>query len=303
MPQVGANRFIRTALTTVVMILLTQTIAPRVGKSLEQDAKNGRLIPVQIAGNEFQIPQFYFLPQDVPSRPQRRDFLIHALWPDMAPMREDNKQKYARVTGHGDLLTILVLDQNQTTTLQFRLDARKKLGGPYARAEDAFGLQVYLPKDLHATDIKLWRQAIYINETAAGLASVISCTLDGSFPDPGCDAEFDYKGMLLDVEYGKHFLPQWRSIEQVVKALFDSFEVHARLLDQTPPARGLKEIEYGRQFKAEAVANASRTFGSRYIYRYDAMLASYGVQYSNPALSWYCCAVIMTLWSGARPQN
>jgi hypothetical protein len=39
--------------------------------------------------------------------------------------------------------------------------------------------------------------------------------------------DFDYKGILLQVTYGKYFLPQWKAIEQTTKGLFDSFAAYA----------------------------------------------------------------------------
>jgi hypothetical protein len=53
------------------------------------------------------------------------------------------------------------------------------------------------------------------------------CYVDGSVPEPGCEADFDYKGILLQVTYGKYFLPQWKAIEQTTKGLFDSFAAYA----------------------------------------------------------------------------
>lgn len=55
LPHVGAHRFIGIFLTALAIVLLTPTVAIRVGNCLEQAPKNGRLIPIQIAGNEFKI--------------------------------------------------------------------------------------------------------------------------------------------------------------------------------------------------------------------------------------------------------
>jgi hypothetical protein len=100
------------------------------------DAKNGPLINVQIAGNDLRIPRDYFLPPDVPMIPKRNDIWIHALWPDMAPMREDNEERWIHIRGHGPLLNILVLDQSKTTSLDFRMEVVKILGEPYSREPD-----------------------------------------------------------------------------------------------------------------------------------------------------------------------
>jgi hypothetical protein len=225
---VRASGFIKSLLTIFALVLLMEA-APRVAKSLQQEARNGPLISVQFATNNFRIPRFYFSPQDVPGSTSPQTMLIHALWPDMSPMREDNKQRYAHVNGHGDVLIILVLDQSQATTLEFQLNSRQKLAAPFARQDDIYGLQFFLPTDFHASEGGEGRQAIYVDKTDAGLRSFIRCSVDGSVPEPGCTAKFNYKGMLLDVTYGKYFLPQWREIEQATKALFDSFEMRAGL--------------------------------------------------------------------------
>lgn len=222
MSQTGA-RIARRLLTAVAMVLLTQSVS----KGVEQDARNGPLIPVQFAGNSFKIPRFYFLPQNVPRGQRSQAILIHALWPDMSPMREDNKQRYEHVNGHGDVLIILALDQSQTTTLEFQLNSRQNSAAPFTLQDDRYGLQFFLPKDFHASEGGEGRQEIYVDKTDAGLQSFIRCSVDGSVPEPGCTAKFSYKGVLLDVTYGKYFLPQWREIEQGVKALFDSFEMRA----------------------------------------------------------------------------
>jgi hypothetical protein len=90
-------------------------------------------------------------------------------------------------------------------------------------------LQFFLPTDFRNSEGAVRRPAIYVDKTEAGIQSFIGCSVDGSVPEPGCTATFNYKGMLLDVTYGKYFLPQWREIEQATKALFDSFEMHADL--------------------------------------------------------------------------
>jgi len=216
-------------LAAVLALLFASIVALRARTAWEfaQDARNGRLITVEIGGNELYIPQHYFLPADVPTDSKRNDIWIHALWPDMAPMREDNKDRYIRVRGHGPLLNILAIDQRHITTVDFRLNVEEKLGAPYSPPQNRFGLEAIFPKDVKPPDMGELRQEIYVNKGSDGLIGFITCNPPGSVPEPGCEYEFNYRGLLLQVDYGKYFLPQWREIDQSVRDLFDSFTTHA----------------------------------------------------------------------------
>lgn len=135
----------------VMLIVALEQINPSLAAGIpaETDIRNGTLVTVDIAENEFEIPRYYFLPWDVPTDQKRIEISIHALWPEMAPMREDNKDRYVSVRGHGPLLNILATDQRQITTLEFRLNAVTKLAAPYDNAPNEFGLQVIVPKDVN----------------------------------------------------------------------------------------------------------------------------------------------------------
>ena len=118
--------------------LLLLLLSPVCGANiaLAYDVRDGPLVTVEIADNEFRVPRDYFLSHDAVGASKRDQIWIHALWPDMAPMREDNRDRYIHVRGHGPLLNILATDQRRTTTLEFRL------GAPYVHQDDAFGLKV-----------------------------------------------------------------------------------------------------------------------------------------------------------------
>jgi hypothetical protein len=193
----------------VMLIVALEQINPSLAAGIpaETDIRNGTLVTVDIAENEFEIPRYYFLPWDVPTDQKRIEISIHALWPEMAPMREDNKDRYVSVRGHGPLLNILATDQRQITTLEFRLNAVTKLAAPYDNAPNEFGLQVIVPKDVNPHDIEL-RQEAYVDKGPDGFAGFITCNRDGSVPEPGCSQEFNYKHLLFQVDYGKYFLPQ-----------------------------------------------------------------------------------------------
>jgi hypothetical protein len=212
-----------------LILLSLPRVALLAKEVLSPDASNGPLIDVQIAGNNLKIPRYYFLSFDVPLSPKRNDIWIHALWPDMAPMREDNKERWIHIRGFGPLLDILVLDQNKTTSLDFRLATAEKLGKPYSRQPDKFELQVYVPNGSVTPNDAELRQELYVDKSPSGLTGFISCNVDGTVPEPGCEADFDCKEMLLQVTYGKYFLPQWSAIEQATRELFDGFAAHAEL--------------------------------------------------------------------------
>jgi hypothetical protein len=78
-------------------------------------------------------------------------------------MRDDNKERYANVRGHGPLLNILATDQQHITTLDFRLGAATKLAAPYVKEPIRFGLEVIMPKDVNPNDVEL-RQEVYVDK-------------------------------------------------------------------------------------------------------------------------------------------
>src|ERR1700693_1023270 len=104
------------------------------------DIRDGRLVLVRIAGNELRIPARYFLPKG-PQSGEQDSILLSALMPGMEPMREDNMDAFMKAKGFGRTISLLIQDARHTTGIDFRLDVAKKLGQPYERGEQKFGLE------------------------------------------------------------------------------------------------------------------------------------------------------------------
>lgn len=184
------------------------------GTSLAQDAAVPRQIPIQIANDDFRIPEGYFFPFP-PKREKLTSLLIHALFPNMTPLK-GHESDVSRT------IIILALDANHTTTLDYRLRTHEKLGAPYDQFANKYGLLAKIPTDINAVHKGRKRDEIYIHKNG-DMDGFITCDIDGRYPSPGCTDEFLYRDLLLSVTYRKAFLPGWLSIEQSVKALFESF--------------------------------------------------------------------------------
>ena len=185
------------------------------------------LITVRIAGDEFRIPRGYFYP--LPPKDENRDsLLIHGLLPALSPVWGHEKEEFEAFP-EGTLsgaVIILAMDAKRTTTLEFRFDATKRLGGPYEQQAAEYELELYMPKLVS----KGWQHdEVYVDRNGGKLAGFITCDIDGKYPSPGCAHNFRYRGLLMQVTYRKPFLPRWRSIEQKIKDLLDSFMRQASL--------------------------------------------------------------------------
>jgi hypothetical protein len=187
-----------------------------------QNLMNGAAITFDLAGNEISIPRNYFLTAP-PRAPQSDGVFIIALMPNMDPMRWDNKNEflYPSPPGHGKTVDILIEDSARSTNVEFRLNAEEGIGAPYVRMPDIYGLQVLFPADTDNAHGR--RQELYVAAEDGKIRSFISCYRDGTVPFPGCAETFVYRNLLLQADYGKGYLPNWRIVEQDVTDLIDRF--------------------------------------------------------------------------------
>jgi hypothetical protein len=197
-----------------------------------QGLSGQRLITVHIAGDEFRIPRGYFYPFP-PREENPGGLLIHAFLPALSAVWGHEKEEFD-VFPEGRLsraVIILGMDANHTTTLEFRLHVHKDdIGAPYDQQPSRYGLEVHTPAQLGIINKGRERDEIYVDRGEGALAGFITCNLDGRVPAPGCTHNFLYRNRLMQITYRKPYLPQWRSIEQKVKDLLDSFMRQASLI-------------------------------------------------------------------------
>lgn len=202
-------------------IILSTYASAEVGRvAFAQESRNGPIFVVEIGGNTLRVPEKYFLGTKPKSR-ETPGIYIRALMPDMDPMREDNKEQFLYAKGFGRTVGVAIGDAKSRTSLQFRLEATRKSGAPYAQREDQYGLHVYMPVEPETASKGTFRQELYVAEDHAKLSVFIACY--SSVPSPGCRQEFLYRDFLIDVSFNKRHLPEWRAIKKEVIDLIDRF--------------------------------------------------------------------------------
>jgi hypothetical protein len=189
-----------------------------------QEPSDGPILTFELAGSAFKIPRNYFLPGP-PREGKVEDLLVHALMPSMQPMREDNKNEflYPNPKGHGKTVNILIKDAQRTTDIEFRLNVEKKNAGPYDSKPSLYGLQVLLPTDMGPDDRRR-RMELYIAGADGRAVSFVGCYRDYTVPYPVCADTFSYQHLLIQADYGKGYLPEWRTIEHEIISLIDQFK-------------------------------------------------------------------------------
>jgi hypothetical protein len=219
------ERWARGMRRAAVLICFLAIIAVCAGvlRATAQDLRNGPLITVTIGGDELRIPRNYFLPGR-PSGPRPDAVLLNALFPSMAPMREDNMDEFTKVRSFGRrTISILIHDARNTTSLGFRLNVSKKTGAPYIQTDSIFGLERYEPKDFGVVNPGQSRPEIYVHTDKGILVGFMRCDVDGSVPFPRCDHQLTHRNLLLNINFGKFALSKWGEIERSVKNLLDGF--------------------------------------------------------------------------------
>jgi hypothetical protein len=67
------------------------------------------------------------------------------------------------------------------------------------------------------------RQELFIDGPLDTPRAFISCDRDDAVPYPNCSDTFLFHELLVQANYGKNFLPNWREVESQLSALLSRF--------------------------------------------------------------------------------
>lgn len=179
---------------------------------------------IRLGDTEFLIPTGYvdFYSQ----KPDALvDFVLRAVWPDMSPhwlphqVARDLKSDEAPIG-------ILVYLASSTTSVEFRTNVAKEHS--QVPAEPLYGLDHQItPETPPRTDwLTQTSDVYYSNGRMDTPDTVIRCDFKSDFiAYPHCEQDIAQGAFLLEISFPKALLPQWRTVDEKVIALFSSFIV------------------------------------------------------------------------------
>ena len=180
-------------------------------------SRQAALYEMTLNGQKLYIPFIYF---DVPAAHEDKSVLLHATLPDLRPVTERPREIYK----HHEVQKIaLILIDRGATDEQFM----KMFHGAIQRDEayrvvgKQYGLTYQTQEEGNPKD---WGELWIETDDHDRMSSYVDCEKPlGKGFYPSCKHYFRYQNMLFKVNYNKDYLPQWKTIESEVKALFDSF--------------------------------------------------------------------------------
>lgn len=156
------------------------------------------------------------------------DFVLRTVWPDMSPhwpiyqVPRDLKSDEAPIG-------ILVSLASSTTSVEFRTNVAKNHS--QIPAEPLYGLNHRItPETPPRNDWLIQTSDVYYSSGRPDMpATLIRCDFKSDFiAYPHCEQDIVYRDFLLQISFPKALVPQWRTVDEKILALFSSFIVAPR---------------------------------------------------------------------------
>ncbi len=198
----------------------------------EENYHRSDVVKIDLKGHHFNVPMNYMHGESIekrgywPKPKQKRvkvDYLtIDVLLPEMKPYYPEDDQRW-KVLGHGDKSHITIVE-DKGNEKWFRhilemTDADARQGRFYRKEESIYDLIHYSPRGTSFDEY-------YAND---GRTLTIRCSQSQEVPFPSCTVKSSYvSGLGFDYYYSLRYLPQWREIDDKIRALFDQFQQAAQ---------------------------------------------------------------------------
>lgn len=187
---------------------------------------NTEVVRIELAGTYFNIPMRYMYGQAIekyhqwPKAKQERVVVgalsLSVLLPDLRPYYQEDDAHW-KVRGHGNRVEVSIMKpvggDNWYQGLRQRINGEVE-EGVTIKANGIHGLVHF--------STPLSEKYFPTNER---IELVASCDRDPNLLSPSCKVKSSYRpGIVLEYYYGLEHLPDWRAIDDGLKAMFDRFE-------------------------------------------------------------------------------
>lgn len=182
------------------------------------------VIKIDISGYCFDVPLRYMYGEalekwgDWPKAKKDRvkvDYLnLSMLLPELRPYYLEDDARW-KILGHGERIDVLIMKLvggDDWFEIFVKITNDDVIRGRSHGEGEQYGLNHFSEK----------RSDTYIAKD--GRALVMTCDKSNDISYPSCQIKSNYrKGVIFEYYYGLNYLPQWREIDDNLKALFDQF--------------------------------------------------------------------------------
>ena len=172
------------------------------------------IVHTRIGGRDFYVPKNYFRHPQIGCGVEETGMLLRVLLPDLKPFSEETKEEFEAQRGFGLLMNILLSRLSGLPTLDEVAELWVKDAPIEPPSEATHGLSHAVHN--HGDDIFLWR-------IEGRVVHMIRCSPILPGRGSGCRQLFRLREHRLQLTYGRHHLPAWRSIQSSAEGLIESF--------------------------------------------------------------------------------
>ncbi len=214
-PKGMQGRVAITALSLVALFTFSLAAAARAGLGFLASQFPAGPATVMLGPHTFRVPPEH---ADFPietDKPADRIYLI-ALWPTLEGRTEKNYATFSNP--RGSHLRILIENAAGPEAIEFRLGLAKKVAVSWEQEQTGISLLKLNPVE----PLRRAPDEIYVRG-GSDTQMFITCSVDGSVPNPGCAHTFSADGILYRISYRKTLLENWSEIQDGVVNLVNSF--------------------------------------------------------------------------------
>jgi len=184
-----------------------------------QNTDEKQILNLKIEDVHFRIPRNYV---DIYSE---KGVLLFVLLPDLEPKTEKNNDYFMWDTSPDNrrLSIDINSDENFTSLDDFMMRVYWQ-GHNLQSMGKRYGLDVKEARSDEPLMILKEFETYSLSENGK-IQTFLKCTKMGMAVRPGCNQYFIHKGLLVNVNYNRHYLSDWKKTQDKVTALIDSFIV------------------------------------------------------------------------------
>lgn len=173
-------------------------------------------VDLKIEDIHFRIPRNYIDSFD------KESVLLVVLLPDLEPKTEQNRDYFTRNVGdQNPRLNILIMTDKNFLGLDKDFERKSDLG--VDKQGQKYDLEFWSIKE-NKKVAQQWEHEIYTYFKNGKTNLLITCNnKEDAIINSRCKQIFIHRGLQISLSYRKHYLPQWKELQDKSTALIDSF--------------------------------------------------------------------------------